>query len=80
MQRNKAETSVSSFRLLVSVQYIINQSINLKGKNDIKKVLRHFWGNSCVKASKFIAKQGNACPVEHVSFDSFNFIPLNKLA
>ena len=37
-------------------------------------VLRHFRGSSCVKASKFITKQGNACPVEHLSFDSFSFI------
>ena len=44
------------------------------GRNTKTPVLRHFWGSSCFKANKFIAQQGNACPVEHLSFDSFNFI------
>ena len=56
------------------MSFIVMHSFKLKEYTENKQVLRHFWGSSCFKANKFIAQQGNACPVEHLSFDSFNFI------
>ncbi len=37
------------------MSFIVMHSFKLKEYTENKQVLRHFWGSSCVKASKFIA-------------------------